>query len=57
MSTLLREAGLAGRLDAEGLEHGGIYLQFAGERHHIDFRELTGGRPSPSTPRPRWSRT
>jgi p-hydroxybenzoate 3-monooxygenase len=41
---LLREAGLAGRLDAEGLEHGGIYLQFAGERHHLDFRDLTGGR-------------
>src|SRR5258706_5798858 len=40
--TLLREAGLAGRLDREGLEHGGIYLQFAGERHHIDFRQLTG---------------
>ena len=39
---LLREAGLAGRLDREGLEHGGIYLQFAGERHHIDFRKLTG---------------
>jgi p-hydroxybenzoate 3-monooxygenase len=39
---LLREAGLAGRLDREGLEHGGIYLQFAGERHHLDFRELTG---------------
>src|SRR5262249_25081765 len=41
---LLREAGLADRLDRQGLEHGGIYLQFAGERHHIDFRELTGGR-------------
>ena len=40
--TLLREAGLAGRLDREGLEHGGIYLQFAGGRHHIDFRKLTG---------------
>jgi p-hydroxybenzoate 3-monooxygenase len=39
---LLREAGLAGRLDREGLEHGGIYLQFAGERHHIDFRKLIG---------------
>ncbi len=39
---LLREAGLAGRLDREGLEHGGIYLQFAGQRQHIDFRELTG---------------
>ena len=39
---LLREAGLAGRLDREGLEHDGIYLQFAGQRQHIDFRELTG---------------
>src|SRR6202046_3631 len=41
---LLRDTGLAGRLDRHGLEHGGIYLQFAGERHHLDFRELTGGR-------------
>src|SRR5229473_386732 len=42
--TLLREAGLAGRLDRQGLVHGGIYLQFAGGRHHLDFRELTAGR-------------
>jgi p-hydroxybenzoate 3-monooxygenase len=41
---LLREAGIADRLNRQGLEHGGIYLQFDGERHHIDFRELTGGR-------------
>jgi p-hydroxybenzoate 3-monooxygenase len=41
---LLRDSDLAGRLDEQGLEHGGIYLQFAGQRHHIDFRELTGGR-------------
>jgi p-hydroxybenzoate 3-monooxygenase len=41
---LLRETGVGSRLDAQGLEHGGIYLQFAGERHHIDFRALTGGR-------------
>jgi p-hydroxybenzoate 3-monooxygenase len=41
---LLREAGVADRLDREGLEHGGIHLQFAGERHHLDFRDLTGGR-------------
>ena len=41
---LLRDAGLAGRLDQQGIEHGGIYLQFDGERHHIDFRALTGGR-------------
>src|ERR1700729_3527479 len=39
---LLREAGLATRLDRQGIEHGGIYLQFAGERRHVDFRELTG---------------
>ncbi len=39
---LLREAGVASRLDRQGIEHGGIYLQFAGERRHLDFRELTG---------------
>jgi p-hydroxybenzoate 3-monooxygenase len=39
---LLREAGLAARLDQLGIEHGGIYLQFSGERRHIDFRDLTG---------------
>src|SRR6476659_544995 len=39
---LLRATGLGTRLDAEGIEHGGIYLQFAGERHHLDFRDLTG---------------
>jgi p-hydroxybenzoate 3-monooxygenase len=41
---LLRQVGLGARMDAEGLEHGGIYLQFAGERHHLDFHDLTGGR-------------
>jgi p-hydroxybenzoate 3-monooxygenase len=41
---LLRDTGLGDRLDQEGLEHDGIYLQFAGERHHMNFRELTGGR-------------
>ena len=39
---LLRDTGLGRRLDAEGLEHDGIYLQFAGERHHMNFRELAG---------------
>jgi p-hydroxybenzoate 3-monooxygenase len=39
---VLRAAGLADRLDRQGLEHGGIYLQFGGERRHIDFRKLTG---------------
>jgi p-hydroxybenzoate 3-monooxygenase len=41
---LLRAVGLGRRLDAEGLEHNGIYLQFDGKRHHVNFRELTGGR-------------
>jgi p-hydroxybenzoate 3-monooxygenase len=41
---LLRGAGLADRLDQLGLVHGGIYLQFDGQRRHVDFRELTGGR-------------
>ena len=41
---LLRSVGLGKRMDAEGIEHDGIYLQFSGERHHLDFRELTGGR-------------
>ena len=41
---LLRLAGLGKRMDAEGMDHGGIYLQFDAERHHLDFRSLTGGR-------------
>jgi p-hydroxybenzoate 3-monooxygenase len=41
---LLRASGLGARMDREGLVHGGIHLQFDGERHHVDFRELTGGR-------------
>jgi p-hydroxybenzoate 3-monooxygenase len=36
----LRFAGLADRLDVQGIEHAGIYLQYAGERHHLDFRDL-----------------
>lgn len=39
---LLRQAGLATRLQAEGDEHRGIYLQWPHERHHIDFVDLTG---------------
>jgi p-hydroxybenzoate 3-monooxygenase len=39
----LRRLGLGERLDAEGMVHGGIYLQFAGEKHHVSFRELVGG--------------
>jgi p-hydroxybenzoate 3-monooxygenase len=39
---LLRELGLADRLDREALPHRGIQLTFDGVRHRIDFLELTG---------------
>ncbi|MEU3622386.1 4-hydroxybenzoate 3-monooxygenase [Amycolatopsis coloradensis] len=39
---LLRAAGLADRLDREGDEHRGIYLQWPEERHHLDFVDLVG---------------
>jgi p-hydroxybenzoate 3-monooxygenase len=39
---LLVETGLGDRLKAEGAEHEGIYLRFAGQTHRIDFRALTG---------------
>ena len=41
---LLHEAGLGARLDAEGIVHHGIELQFDGERHRIPLSDLTGGR-------------
>ncbi|MFF8536321.1 4-hydroxybenzoate 3-monooxygenase [Streptomyces sp. SAS_267] len=41
---VLRACGAGERLDAEGLVHHGIELRFEGERHHIDFPGLTGGR-------------
>ena len=39
---LLRDAGVGERMDREGTVHGGIYLQFDGERHNVPFRELAG---------------
>ncbi|HET9076428.1 MAG TPA: 4-hydroxybenzoate 3-monooxygenase [Acidimicrobiales bacterium] len=39
---LLDGVGLGGRLHREGHEHRGIYLQWPGERHHVDFVDLTG---------------
>jgi p-hydroxybenzoate 3-monooxygenase len=39
---LLRGAGVGERMDREGIVHGGIYLQFDGERHHVPMRELAG---------------
>jgi p-hydroxybenzoate 3-monooxygenase len=41
---LLRAAGVASRLDREGIVHGGIHLQFDGERHHLPLAQLAGGR-------------
>ena len=41
---LLERAGVADRLRREGIVHGGIHLQFGGERHHVPLGELTGGR-------------
>src|SRR5262245_21574057 len=39
---LLREAGLAARLDREGLVHEGFHLHFGGTSHRLPFTELTG---------------
>jgi p-hydroxybenzoate 3-monooxygenase len=39
---LLRSAGLGERLDREGFEHRGIYLQWPQARHHVDFVDLIG---------------
>jgi p-hydroxybenzoate 3-monooxygenase len=41
---LLRQTGLAERLEREGLVHHGIELRFSGARHRIALSELTGGR-------------
>lgn len=39
---LLRDSGVGARMDRESLVHRGIYLQFDGGRHRVDFEELTG---------------
>jgi p-hydroxybenzoate 3-monooxygenase len=41
---VLSETGVGERMEREGLIHGGIYLRFDGESHHIPMDELTGGR-------------
>ena len=41
---VLCESGVGERMEREGLIHGGIYLRFDGESHHIAMDELTGGR-------------
>jgi len=40
---LIREAGVADRLDSEGEVHQGIYISVNGHRHHLDLKQLTGG--------------
>ena len=39
---VLTEAGVGERMAREGLRHDGIYLQWPGERHHLDFPALCG---------------
>jgi p-hydroxybenzoate 3-monooxygenase len=39
---LLESVGLGDRIRAEGDHHRGIYLQWPGERHHLDFVNLAG---------------
>ena len=39
---LLEHVGLGSRIKHEGKHHRGIYLQWPGERHHLDFVDLVG---------------
>ncbi|GAA5513873.1 4-hydroxybenzoate 3-monooxygenase (NAD(P)H) [Deinococcus carri] len=41
---LMLSLGLGERMLREGHFHRGITLRFAGESHHLDFEDLTGGR-------------
>lgn len=41
---LLTELGVADNLEEKGIPHHGVLLSFNGERAHIPFEELTGGR-------------
>ena len=41
---IVRELGLAARLDAQGLLHDGIEFAFDGSRRRIDLHALTGGK-------------
>lgn len=41
---ILKNLGLADRLEKEGHLHEGVYLSFNGERVRVPFGELTGGR-------------
>src|SRR5438067_990532 len=39
---LMRQTGVGERMDRESLIHDGVYLSFDGNRHHLNFRDLTG---------------
>src|SRR3954471_8808655 len=41
---VLRDLGVADRLDREGLPHTGVYLRRRGRQHHVDMTGLTGRR-------------
>lgn len=41
---LVEQAGVAARMNSEGLVHHGIELLFKGQRHRIDMHALTGGK-------------
>lgn len=43
MVDMMREAGVAERMDREGLVHDGIELIYNGKRDRIDLKALTGG--------------
>ncbi|MFD1811395.1 4-hydroxybenzoate 3-monooxygenase [Rhodococcus gannanensis] len=40
---LVRELGVADRLDREGMSHNGFYLRFDRTTHRLDFHRLVGG--------------
>jgi len=42
---ILRDLGLADRMEKEGHLHDGVYLSFDGKRTRVPLGELIGGRP------------
>ena len=41
---LMMQMGVGERLQQQGLRHEGLYISFAGRRHHVHLAELTGGK-------------
>ena len=41
---LLHAIGVGAGVNRGGLRHGGVYISFGGQRHHIDLSGLTGGK-------------